>query len=332
MSKIILDERYIIPFFSKKLEYKSESNISENKKFEKGAIYKLTSTECDGFKMPIKKYKYVDSITEVDGINIDSVIMKEIDGGSSTIFSLTKADCHNLGITFDDKLQLFPKNMNWERVIDETVSNNVNNMTFNPEDMSTYPVDYLDKTIHFMTIKLSSFNMTHNGNLILPNGQVLDDMIFTNNGIKRKCTFSDVFKVKVKKNIGVIHDFDNQFLATNTQVPYRVITHIISRPSVINNEIDRCGNIYIEICLEQRIKGRLVGIQPTLFSNMSFNEVFNIEYSKNNIKNEPLENITEETWYPTQYDVANLRLQEFMYKYRGRLPDYLRGFHAYKIF
>lgn len=101
-------------------------------KLVKGGRYRLVSDECDGFTMEHKTYACRAIIDDFNGTSLDSVVMKQIDGTNSTIFSLTKADCNAMGIEFEEGLQLFPISMNWQRM-DEPQAN------FDPQDMSTYP-------------------------------------------------------------------------------------------------------------------------------------------------------------------------------------------------
>ena len=88
----------------------------KHEKFQEGDVFSLQGVECDGFKMPQKEYQIIKKINHIDGVDLDGVVVKQIGGEQSTIFSLTKLDCQNLGIEFQPSLQIFPSNMNWKKI------------------------------------------------------------------------------------------------------------------------------------------------------------------------------------------------------------------------
>lgn len=106
-------------------------------KFAKGKIFSLQGIECDDFSMPKKEYEVIKHIDKVDGVNFGGVVVKQISGDNSTIFSLTKQDCKNLGIEFQPSLQIFPSNMDWREV---KVNGKNKLREFDKNDFSTYPV------------------------------------------------------------------------------------------------------------------------------------------------------------------------------------------------
>lgn len=76
-------------------------------------ILSLKNDVAEGFEPTIKKFKVISYIESIGKIPIDSYVLKQIDGPVSTIFSLTKYDCKELGIQYERGLLLFPKNLNW---------------------------------------------------------------------------------------------------------------------------------------------------------------------------------------------------------------------------
>ena len=164
-----LSNNFITPFFSDKLKFIPPKKEEEpNHFFENGEKYELSGISCEDFTMPKKVYELVKTINSVDGVKMDSVVMKQIDGDKSTIFSLTKADCQKLNIPFSQGLQIFPKNMGWNKIDNnkKLIEQKPTNIEFDSTNLSTYPVCYNDKLIHFVVIKLSGFNVL-NSNTIL---------------------------------------------------------------------------------------------------------------------------------------------------------------------
>lgn len=131
--------------------------LEETVRFCTGGHYTLTTEACDGFPSTTKTYECKGVVKAMSGVDINSVIMKQIDGDSGAIFSLTKADCKILGVTFEDGLQLFPESMGWEKVNDAQSNNSQEDekpRRFTPDDLSTYPVDYETKKICHMLLKI----------------------------------------------------------------------------------------------------------------------------------------------------------------------------------
>lgn len=108
--------------------------------------YILQGEECDDFKMPKRIYICKAIIKDIGGVCIDAVVMKQVSDVNDTIFSLTKVDCKHLGITFEDKLQLFPISLNWKLETNET------EVVFDESNMATYKPSPIDGTIHQMHV------------------------------------------------------------------------------------------------------------------------------------------------------------------------------------
>lgn len=264
MAKYIIENRYITPFFSDNFKYVPEKK-NETKFFERDKTYLLTGLDCDGFSMPTKRYKYVGSIDEVDGIRLNSVIMKQIGGEPTTIFSLTKSDCKSFGIEFENGLQLFPNNLEW---VKEKQEEDVKEeeLSFDSTNLSTYPVDYKDKTIHFMIVKLSGFSYDERSRTIFtPSGERIHESVFANN-----------LKVKTLRSIGVPHNMNDACIGMNEYIPFNIITDKASRVRERGRFVDIGGCIFIELCFEQYLKRVKTGIKPIYFLNESFDRFFEV--------------------------------------------------------
>lgn len=125
-------------------EIDAEYNYSQDS-YIIGATYVLPGIKCDWGHMPGKEYilKYV--FKELSGVDVDLVIMKQISGKQGTIFCLSKVDCENMGIPYEDGLQVFHKDMNFKFKRGQ-------NIKINWKDLSTYPVS--KKTLRIGNIHL----------------------------------------------------------------------------------------------------------------------------------------------------------------------------------
>ena len=148
--------------------------ISEPKKFVpkfvKGEKYALSGVSCEGFEMPEKVYELVGVHDEYDGININSVIVKQISGDQDKIFTLSKNDCACMGIEYENGLQLFPKYLNWRRVKDI--------VPFNSSNLGTTPLSDIDNTIRYALVKINGFKDYIDGYVLTPSGKLIKEEQF----------------------------------------------------------------------------------------------------------------------------------------------------------
>lgn len=147
-----IEPELVKAYFHPKLIKKRRIN-TKKEKFHEGDIFSLQGIECDDFNMPIKEYEVIKKIDSVSGVDLSGVVVKQISGDEDTVFSLTKTDCQTLGIEFQPKLLFFPQNMAWKEV---SVKKNYNFNQFNPNDLSTYPVDEESGMIKRIVISFSN--------------------------------------------------------------------------------------------------------------------------------------------------------------------------------
>lgn len=270
-----LSNNFITPFFSDKLKFIPPKKEEEpNRFFENGEKYELSGISCEDFIMPKKVYELVKTINSVDGVKMDSVVMKQIDGDKSTIFSLTKADCKKLDIPFSQGLQIFPKNMGWNKVNDKKlIEEKPSHIEFDSTNLSTYPVCYSDKLIHFIVIKLSGFNVLNSDTILTPDGHF----------VKIK-DFFDTLTITTKRDIGNAHDFGNTFIQKYSHIKYKVVTSNVSRCNRFSNLVDASGCVFIELSFETLYDNMILGIHPSSFENLSFDDFFSVTYIHTNIK------------------------------------------------
>lgn len=259
---MILGNEYIVPYFSDLMRYVPEK-VEKKSKMKKGSVYSLPSEECDGFVLPQKKYKYIDYVNEIDGVTVDSVILKQVEGENSSIFSLTKNDCRKLGIEFEQGLQLFPKSMGWT-LCERGENNDVEReIEFDSQNLSTYPVDFTTKTIRRITIKMSGFNVANNS-------------IFTNDSqyISTIGSFSKILFVTAKENIGG-ENINEIKINRGSIIIFRIVTQDLSITT--NGVVDMNGNIFIELVLEHVGRDKnIYGLFPSSFRNRPFEDFFEI--------------------------------------------------------
>ena len=208
---MVIKGQYIKAYFDEKMAHPQRMGVRQQEPFfVNGQEYILQGTQCDDFTMPTRKYKLVGVVNEFEGISIESVIMKQIEGPqSSMIFTLTKNDCKKLGIEFEQGLQLYPKSLAWvKNEKKETLAiESKSNKYFDENDLSTYPLDYDTKKIKNIAIKVSGF---------LP-----------------RCTDLRNLRITLKGN-------------SNVDVPFKIITNAINSNYKL---VDGNGDVFIECCL-----------------------------------------------------------------------------------
>jgi hypothetical protein len=268
---------HVIPIFDDRFKYVPPTpEVKDNTPtFNVGSIYTLKGMECDDFSMPSKEYELLGVVNTLEGIKLDSLIMKQISGPKSTIFSLTRSDCAKLGVEFQKGLELFPKNLNWvQKVNEEQETPKVSGeVEFDPLNMSTYPCCHIDKTIRKFLIKISGFKR-HGSMIVDPNGDVVT---------------SDLFRIITKHTIGG-NDLTGARIPQNVALSYNIVTQAVSHIED-NPIIDIFNNIYIEVDLTQnqssfipswveRTEDGKLGV-GNVFLRGEFHEHFRIAYTVN---------------------------------------------------
>lgn len=296
----LVDDKYITPFFSEAISYKpmrknnNKVNIKKLKKVEEkfiiGDVYGLSEEDCGEFVMPTKKYKLVGIINKANDIVLDSVIMKQIEGDSSLIFSLSKIDCKIFNIPFEQGLQLFPKKLDWinlslierkqnEDKVKQLEIEKEENELFDPNNLSTYPSCISDNTIRHMIIKISGCIPFGRNGCILPNGKIVFD--------------NDINRISILTNRRIDGDnYTNASFRMGEAIPYRIMTRNIS--SLCHNDsVDLQGCLYLELNFAKESLFRrysndnFIGVKTTTFNNLSINDIvtfYSVEYEGNEIR------------------------------------------------
>ena len=148
--------------------------VDENKDyvptFIVGEKYALKGTSCEGFEMPEKVYELVAVHDTFEGIDINSLIVKQVSGDQDKIFTLSKNDCEHIGIEYENGLQLFPKYLKWRRVKDI--------VPFDPKNLGTTPTSDIDNTIRYVLLKLNGFKDYADGYIVTPSGKLIKEKQF----------------------------------------------------------------------------------------------------------------------------------------------------------
>ena len=299
-----VDGSCIQPYFSTHFALKSNDGaiIQDNVKNNYGEIivgkrYTLQGEKCDGFDMPIKTYEAICKLPVINGVQVNAVIMKEIDSdNTSTIFSLTKNDCNSLNIEFQPRLQIFPAQLNWRLTESSDADDKVE---FNVDDLSTYPVNYQDKKIHSVIIKLSGYRGNKN-TIITPDGNSIKLVDFMRN-----------FSVYAKENIGQIDDMESRYIAAGDKLSVKLIDRPFDNREMVNDILDTRGFIFCEVMFDGATN---IGINPKYFKHHKASDVIDIRvvfFIYKNTYKQPNRRTQKEDYYGSLMDTFNGPLWQY---------------------
>ena len=147
-----------------------DEDMSMMPKFVVGENYALGGEVIEGYTQKRKVYKLIGVVDTFAGANVDSLIVKQIEGEQSHIYTISKNDCAFLGIEYQNGLQLFSKDLGWKHVR--------NLPEFNPHNMSTSPTSEIDNSIRHMVLKLNGFTDYADGYVLSPSGKLIKENQF----------------------------------------------------------------------------------------------------------------------------------------------------------
>ena len=170
-----IENRFVLPKeMFEAVDFTNMGVVEEDKSivptFIIGEKYSLKGVSCEGFEMPEKVYELVAIHDEFDGINMSSLIVKQVSGDQDKIFTLSKNDCEYIGIEYEKGLQLFPKHLNWVRVKDCD--------PFNPSNLGTTPLSDIDNTVRYVLLKVNGFKDYADGYVVTPSGKIIKEKQF----------------------------------------------------------------------------------------------------------------------------------------------------------
>lgn len=172
-----VENRFILPKeLFKAVDFTNMGVVEEPKNiaptFIKGEKYSLKGVSCEGFEMPEKIYEVVGVHDSFDGVDINSVIVKQISGDQDKIFTLSKNDCKFMGIDYENGLQLFPKYLDWKKVKDI--------VPFDASNLATTPLSDIDGSIRYILLQLNGFKDYADGYIVTPSGKIIKEEQFEN--------------------------------------------------------------------------------------------------------------------------------------------------------
>ena len=234
-------------------------------KFVVGEKYALKGVSCDGFAMKEKTYELIGLLDSYGGVNVNSVIVKQVSGETGTIFTLSKNDCEQIGIEYQQGLQLFPKNLPWVRVVEK--------VEFDPYNLATTPTSQIDNTIRYILLELNGFKDYSDGYVITPSGKLIKEEQFER-------SIRIISKEPIVYGNGFVTP-DGQNLSISLSTPQtKVFNH--------GNFISSDDKVYVLIDLKQPYFGPEInetidgvfGVEPVYFDNLNPSEFFTIMWDE----------------------------------------------------
>lgn len=216
-----------------------------------------------------KVYELIGIVNNIHGIDVDSLIMRQVSGERGTIFSLSKSDCAFIGIPYEEGLQLFPMSMGWKELNEEE-------RKFNPDDISTTRLSGIDRTVRNVLIQVGGFSDYVNGYAVTPNGKLVRE--------------NEIYKrLKVTSNVQLLYGIDNTTIEANKKLVTRLET-----PSgnglffPYGNCIGSDGNIYISISFIKNRHGLTsdgkIGIAPRFLEGLDPRELLTVSFDETGLR------------------------------------------------
>lgn len=280
-----------------------------------GELYSLQSPSFDGVEMEKKVYKILGIIGKYHGVDINSVIVKQVSGAESTIFEINRLMAKELGIQYEPKIFLLPYNLNWHH---EETPLNIDN--FNPNDLSTYPNQ--NGYINYIIVKLSGFNAYRNTHIITSSGRMLQKDHFLNTF---HCYYSFDLDEDGPINIGgrakidIISDqIDDMTMENNNQAK--------TYSSRFGYLCDRNGNVWVRIDLVGK------GVKSETLKDKNINDLFRFCWSEddritNTISNDtiPIPNFSgflRSAINDLEHGLAHTAIKGLVRELNGRFEQY----------
>lgn len=230
--------------------------------FKVGDYYTLSSVACDGFEGKTKTYELVAIVDKFYDVDIDSVVVKQVDGDKGTVFTLSKNDCNFLGIDYEKGLQMFPISLNWKHV-ERTV------IPFDKNNLGSVPLSKVDGTVRHILIKLKGFKWFHDHVYMLtPEGSIVLETDFVTS-----------LSVSLKKPLVCTNDCYAQSLSLNKGA---LIKHRIVMPNGITfprgGMISTENEIFILLELKSSSDDFFLGVQRQHLDGIKVSDMFSVSW------------------------------------------------------
>lgn len=237
-----------------------------------GDICVESKCSIDGEERRDRYYRIIGKINKISDIEINSYLVKEIypsgnnewkesdENDNRTRFSLTRSDCKFLNIDYIDGIEVYPFSTRFKKYVPneplaiEVVDDKDKEVELNPRDLSTYPTNYSDDTIHTIIIQFRNFREDNNGTIVCPNGYPISQKWLLNN-------------LYVESKVPLFYK-DGKRVKIGHHFPYQ----LVSQNKIRGNRITDNGKLNIAIQLTRDNSG----VITASFMDLNINDVFKI--------------------------------------------------------
>ena len=265
-------------------EKADDANCQE---FVPGAIYSIGKESVEGVDFDRLYFKLYGVIREYKGVNLDSLIVKEIgtDENGNIVeginyagrrkFSISPSMCKMMGLKYSPGFELWPINSGFEKVDIEEI--NEKPVEINYSNMSTYPTSEIDGTIRKIILELHGFSPYNNSHIITPTGA----MIPTNDFVSSLTVFA-------RQNIST--DNGCAGFRAGENLPFKIVGR--DTDSKVFSICDDKHNIYLEVDLTKKSHNAntsdgIVGISHTALDGKDVDDVIGVKWDESNDENAP---------------------------------------------
>lgn len=87
--------------------------------FQVGSLYTLEQPIRDGFTVPNSVYELKGILDTYAGIEINSLIVRKVEGPDVMKYTVSKQDCERFGIPYEPQLEILPQSLPWKKACKE---------------------------------------------------------------------------------------------------------------------------------------------------------------------------------------------------------------------
>ena len=275
---------------------KGEKKIDiSNSEFIPGCIYAVGRNKVEGIEFGNLYFKVYGVIREYKGVNLDSVIVKEVvadedgnivEGENPTgrrKFSIPPSMCKMLGIEYSPGFELWPMSSGFVRVdTDDLIDDEEPEINYG--NLATYPTSEIDGTIRKVILELHGFSPYNTTHIITPTGA----MIPTNDFVSSLTIFA-------RQNIST--DNGCAGFRMGEILPFKIVGR--EKNSKVFSICDENHNIYVEVDLtKQSLNANtadgIVGVAHTALDGKDIDDVIGVKWDESNDENAPKKQVIRE--------------------------------------
>lgn len=239
-------------------------NMQQPKRFVIGDMYSLSGAPCDGFQMRKRTYELVGIVDTFHGVDINSLVVKQVGGDESVKFALSKSDCEDMGVEYQNGLILLPRDLGWEHVVPIK--------PFNPIDVSSSPLSIEDERIRYVLLEVKGFKDYNKGYVMTPNQMLLkeEDIVNTLRVVAKRPIVYGSSGLKINEGldlaISIVYPHSNDFIFNN------------------GNFIASNGSMFILINLinYDEAEGGYCGVDPSYIEGLHPCDLFTVMWDEQN--------------------------------------------------